>query len=79
MCWPTTSTHVKRKSHGSVRLAHPLVGELTLHYETFTLPADQEQSLTIYHAEAGAAEESLRLLASWGADASRDWSASSLG
>lgn len=69
---------VKRKSHGSVRLAHPLVGELMLHYETFTLPDDQEQSLTIYHAEAGPAEESLRLLASWGADASRDWSASSV-
>ena len=67
---------VKRKSHGSMRMMHPLAGELTLRYETFTLPGDQEQSLAIYHAEPGSAsEEALRLLASWGADASRDWSA----
>ena len=67
---------VKRKSHGSMRLMHPLVGELTLRYETFTLPGDEEQSLAIYHAEPGSAsEDALRLLASWGADASQDWSA----
>jgi transcriptional regulator with XRE-family HTH domain len=67
---------VKKKSHGGMRMRHPLAGELTLRYETFTLPGDQEQSLAIYHAEPGSAsEEALRLLASWGADASRDWSA----
>ncbi|GAA1312705.1 DNA-binding protein [Planotetraspora silvatica] len=67
---------VKKKSHGSMRLSHPLTGELTLRYETFTLPGDQEQSLETYHAEPGSAsEEALRLVASWGADASRDWSA----
>jgi transcriptional regulator with XRE-family HTH domain len=67
---------VKKKSHGSMRMMHPLAGELTLRYETFTLPGDQEQSLATYHAEPGSAsEEALRLLASWGADASRDWSA----
>ncbi|WP_373300555.1 MmyB family transcriptional regulator [Streptomyces chromofuscus] len=49
---------------------------MTLRYETFKLSGDQEQSLTSYHAEPGSAsEETLRLLASWGADASRDWSA----
>jgi MmyB-like transcription regulator ligand binding domain len=31
---------VKRKSHGSMRMMHPLAGELTLRYETFTLPGD---------------------------------------
>jgi len=71
-----TAHDVKRKSHGSMRLMHPLAGELTLRYETFTLPGDEEQSLAIYHAEPGSAsEEALRLLVSWGADASRDWSA----
>ncbi|MFF7214785.1 helix-turn-helix domain-containing protein [Streptomyces sp. NPDC008238] len=64
---------VKRKSHGTVRLQHPLVGALTLRYETLALPGDPEQSLSTYHAEPGSAsEEALRLLASWGADATRD-------
>ncbi|WP_218008858.1 MmyB family transcriptional regulator [Nocardia jiangxiensis] len=63
---------VKKKTHGAMTLAHPLVGELTLHYETFALVGDEEQSLSTYHAEAGSAsQEALRLLASWGADASR--------
>jgi hypothetical protein len=58
-----------------MRIAHPLVGELTVRYETLTLPGDQDQSLETYHAEPGSAsEEALRLLASWGADATRDWS-----
>ncbi|MFE0633364.1 helix-turn-helix domain-containing protein [Streptomyces sp. NPDC058864] len=61
---------VKKKSHGGMRIMHPLTGELTLRYETLTLPGDQEQSLSIYHAEPGSkSEEALRLLASWGADA----------
>nr|WP_249416475.1 helix-turn-helix transcriptional regulator [Streptomyces sp. TS71-3] len=68
---------VKRKTHGGMRIVHPMVGELALRYETFTLPDDdQEQSLSSYHAEPGSpSEEALRLLASWGADASRDFSA----
>ncbi|MFJ4471746.1 helix-turn-helix transcriptional regulator [Streptomyces sp. NPDC089424] len=64
---------VKRKTHGLMRLSHPLVGELTLRYETLTLPGDQEQSLTTYHAGPGSpSAEALRLLASWGADASQE-------
>ncbi|MFD1519324.1 helix-turn-helix domain-containing protein [Pseudonocardia yunnanensis] len=71
-----TAHDVKRKSHGSMRLMHPLAGELTLRYETFTLPGDEEQSLAIYHAEPGSAsEEALRLLENWGPDASRARSA----
>jgi transcriptional regulator with XRE-family HTH domain len=63
---------VKRKTHDTMRIAHPLVGELTVHYETFALPGDQEQALETYHAEPGSAsEEALRLLASWGADATK--------
>ncbi|MGP4100495.1 helix-turn-helix domain-containing protein [Nonomuraea sp. KM90] len=54
---------VKRKAYGSVRIRHPLAGELTLRYENFTLPGDQEQSVSTYHAEPGSAsEEALRLL-----------------
>ena len=51
---------VKRQSHGELRIQHPLVGELPLLYETLTLPDDQEQALTIYHAEPGPVLESLR-------------------
>ncbi|MFI5606398.1 helix-turn-helix domain-containing protein [Amycolatopsis sp. NPDC051903] len=62
--------NVKRKTHETLRLRHPLVGELSLHYETLVLPGDQEQALSIYHAEpASPSEEALRLLASWGTDA----------
>jgi transcriptional regulator with XRE-family HTH domain len=64
---------VKRKTHGTMRLRHPLAGELTVHYETFRLPGDQEQALSIYHSPPGTkSEEALRLLASWGRDATRD-------
>jgi transcriptional regulator with XRE-family HTH domain len=60
---------VREKGHGTKRLRHPLVGELVLSYETFKLP-DCEQSLVTYHAEPGSpSAEALRLLASWGADA----------
>ncbi|MER6945973.1 helix-turn-helix domain-containing protein [Nonomuraea sp. NPDC000554] len=61
---------VKERSHGARRLRHPLVGDLTLSFESLRLPDDPEQCLTVYHAQPGsAAAENLRLLASWGADA----------
>ncbi|RAN91998.1 hypothetical protein GAR05_06562 [Micromonospora saelicesensis] len=68
------ATHdVKKKTHGVMRLSHPLVGELTLRYETLALPGDPEQLLSTYHAEPGSiSEEALRLLASWGADAAQE-------
>lgn len=67
---------VKRKTHDSIRMTHPLVGALTVRYETFALPDNEEQALSIYHAEPGSSSaDALRLLASWGADAARDWSA----
>ncbi|MFI5975106.1 helix-turn-helix domain-containing protein [Streptomyces sp. NPDC051452] len=67
------ATHdVKEKSHGLKRLHHPLVGELSLNFESFRLTGDADQSLVTYHADpASPSEESLRLLASWGADATR--------
>jgi transcriptional regulator with XRE-family HTH domain len=65
------ATHdVREKSHGAKRMRHPLVGELTLSFETFRLVDDADQSFVTYHAEPGSpSAEALRLLASWGTDA----------
>ncbi|WP_329118034.1 helix-turn-helix domain-containing protein [Streptomyces sp. NBC_01465] len=61
---------VTEKGHGVKRLHHPVVGELTLSYETLKFPDDHDLSLVTFHAEPGSASaESLRLLASWGVDA----------
>ncbi|MFG2551679.1 helix-turn-helix domain-containing protein [Streptomyces sp. NPDC048581] len=67
------ATHdVKEKSYGVKHIRHPLVGELTLNFESFRLPDGSEQSLVTYHAEPGSpSAEALRLLASWGADATK--------
>ncbi|MEV6753564.1 helix-turn-helix transcriptional regulator [Streptomyces sp. NPDC051214] len=67
------ATHdVREKGHGVKRLHHSLVGDLTLSFETLRLPDDHDQSLMTYHAEPDSASaEALRLLASWGADATR--------
>ncbi|MET9588733.1 helix-turn-helix transcriptional regulator [Streptomyces sp. NPDC006539] len=67
------ATHdVKEKCHGIKHLQHPLVGELDLRLESFHLADDHEQSLVTYHAEPGSpSAEALRLLASWGTDATR--------
>jgi hypothetical protein len=48
------------------RLHHPVVGDLTLSYETMDLSADAGLNLTVYTAEAGSAsQQALDLLASW--------------
>ncbi|MDX3077465.1 helix-turn-helix domain-containing protein [Streptomyces sp. NPDC088354] len=61
--------NVKEKSHGVKRLRHPLVGELQLHFEQFRLVDDADMALVTFHAEQGSpSADSLRLLASWGAD-----------
>ncbi|MGW2703649.1 helix-turn-helix domain-containing protein [Streptomyces sp. NPDC001340] len=67
------ATHdVKEKSHGVKRLHHPLVGDLSLHFEGFRLAGDADLGLVTYHAEPGSpSAQSLRLLASWGSDATR--------
>lgn len=57
---------VQDKGFGTKVLRHPLVGRLTLAYETLSLPADPDQQLITYHAEPGSpSAQSLRLLASW--------------
>ncbi|MGV9566546.1 helix-turn-helix domain-containing protein [Streptomyces sp. NPDC003480] len=67
------ATHdVKEKSHGLKHLRHPLVGDLALQFESFRVPDDGELALVTYHAEPGSvSSEALRLLASWGTDATR--------
>jgi transcriptional regulator with XRE-family HTH domain len=67
------ATHdVKEKNYGVKQLRHPLVGELTLNFESFPLSDGTEQTLITYHAEPGSpSADALRLLASWGADATR--------
>ncbi|MFD8124882.1 helix-turn-helix transcriptional regulator [Streptomyces albidoflavus] len=57
---------VHQRTHGSKRLRHPLVGELTVEYETLALPGDSETTLFLYTAEPGSASaQALSLLASW--------------
>ncbi|MFJ6901089.1 helix-turn-helix domain-containing protein [Streptomyces hokutonensis] len=72
------ATHdVKEKTYGVKRLLHPLVGDLTLHFEGFRLSDGSEQILVTYHAEPGSpSADALRLLASWGTDATRAGNAS---
>lgn len=73
------ATHdVKEKSHGVKLLRHPLVGDLALQFESFRLVGDTELALITYHAEPGSSSaEALRLLASWGTDATRAGASSS--
>ncbi|WP_329562850.1 helix-turn-helix domain-containing protein [Kitasatospora sp. NBC_01266] len=68
------ATHnVQDKGYGSKDLHHPVVGRLSLRYETFALPADPDQTLLTYHAAPGSSSaESLRLLASWWASEQRE-------
>ncbi|MFJ3886284.1 helix-turn-helix transcriptional regulator [Streptomyces rubrogriseus] len=57
---------VHQRTHGSKRLLHPLVGELTVEYETLALPGDSETTLFLYTTEPGSASaQALSLLASW--------------
>jgi len=54
---------VREKTHGIKRMQHPLVGPLTLFYETLAPRGDPNQVLVTYVAEPGSASETaLRLL-----------------
>jgi transcriptional regulator with XRE-family HTH domain len=58
--------HVYQRTSGVKRLRHPFVGELTVHYESLTLPGDPDQTLFTYTAEPGTASgQALNVLASW--------------
>ncbi|WP_133916259.1 helix-turn-helix transcriptional regulator [Streptomyces sp. NBC_00582] len=66
--WGSHDVHVFRES--TKRLNHPLVGELELDQETMSLPDESGLSVVVYSAPPEtAAEDGLKLLASWSATA----------
>lgn len=57
---------VLRRSHGTKRHHHPIVGALTISYEALPLPDDPDQVLFIYSVEPGSpSDAAMRLLSSW--------------
>jgi transcriptional regulator with XRE-family HTH domain len=57
---------VRFHDKGVKRLHHPVVGDLTLTYESMELSADAGLAMSVYTAEPGStSEEALNLLASW--------------
>jgi transcriptional regulator with XRE-family HTH domain len=48
---------VRERTYGTKRLCHPIVGELTIAYETFQLPADPDQTFCIYTVEPDSPSE----------------------
>ncbi|MEU0404233.1 helix-turn-helix transcriptional regulator [Streptomyces sp. NPDC006197] len=65
---------VTDKGHGTKRIRHPLVGEMTLSYESLKVAGDDPDLMVItYHAEPGTpSADALRLLAQWGVDEAAD-------
>ena len=64
---------VHQRTSGTKRLRHPIVGELTISYESLTLPGDPGQTLFVYTTEAGtSSRQALELLASWVASPATD-------
>lgn len=56
---------IRQKTHETKRFQHPLVGELTLTYESLTVHSAPGQQLVVYQAAPGSAsEEALALLGS---------------
>ena len=57
---------VYQRTHGSKRLRHPIVGDLTVEYETLVLPDDPNTTLFVYTTEANSpSRRAMDLLASW--------------
>lgn len=57
---------VYQRTHGSKRLCHPIVGDLTVEFETLTLPGDPDSVLFVYTTEPDSpSRRALDLLASW--------------
>jgi hypothetical protein len=56
---------IRLKTHEVKRFGHPVVGELTLSYESLTANSAPGQQLVVYQAEPGSpSEEALGLLGS---------------
>lgn len=57
---------VERRTTGTKAYHHPLVGDLTVHYQALNPSGDPDQILIVYTTEPGSADETaLRLLANW--------------
>ena len=57
---------VFQRTYGTKRLRHPVVGELSVDFETFTMPGDAEQTLFVYTTAPGSpSRDALNLLLSW--------------
>lgn len=62
--WEAHGVH--QRTFGTKRLRHPVVGDLSINYETLTLPGDAGQTLFVYTTEAGtSSRQAMDLLASW--------------
>ncbi|WP_030703201.1 MULTISPECIES: helix-turn-helix domain-containing protein [unclassified Streptomyces] len=60
--------HVATLSVGTKTLNHPVVGELSLDWDTLTASTDPDQQLVVWTAEVGSpTHDGLRVLASWAA------------
>ncbi|MFB6435515.1 helix-turn-helix domain-containing protein [Streptomyces sp. NPDC056411] len=60
---------IRSKTHETKRFQHPLVGELTLDYESLTVNSAPGQQLVVYQAAPGSpSEQALALLGSLAAD-----------
>jgi transcriptional regulator with XRE-family HTH domain len=53
------------RTAGRKRFIHPVVGELLIDWEAFIIPGGEGQTLFVNSPAAAAAEEAMRLLASW--------------
>lgn len=57
---------VHQRTHGSKRLRHPVVGDLTVEYETLVLPDDPHVTVFVYTTEPGSpSRRAMDLLVSW--------------
>jgi hypothetical protein len=64
---------VRAHARGVKRFRHPVVGELTLHYDHLQLAAEPALTMITYSAEPGtASHDNLTLLASWAATTASD-------
>ena len=62
--WADNDVHLH--AHGTKKLHHPVVGEITVAYESLTVDGDPEMSIALHTVEPGSpSEQNLRLLASW--------------
>lgn len=57
---------VYQRTYGTKKLRHPVVGDLSIDYETLSLPGDKETTVFLYSTEPHSpSHHALNLLASW--------------